>query len=1085
MLKRWITLVLLMILVTGWLPMSPGQSQSSDSTETVLVDSGDAAARGQLEANGGVLLAEYESASLWQVPTRIEQTGLRNTITAVDDSILLRGITIQPGRGEPAVPSAMQQSLVAGKSLWIVQFAGPVLPEWLDGLMAAGLEIVAYLPNNAYIVWGEQPAARLNSLSAERPVIRWQGAYHPYYRLSPDLRPDQERASLGEMVDVTVQIYQTDSTAETVARIEARAETILRAASFTGNLINIRVRIPSADLDEIAAWAEVLNVEPYLAPQLNDEVQGQIMAGNIDTSAGDMLVPSGPGYLNWLAQKGFPTDPSQYPIVDVMDDGVDSGNFANILHPDFYLYGTKPGQSRIAYINNCTSDARGNAIGGHGNLNAGIVGGYNASPGIPYQDANGYSYGLGISPYGRLAGTKIFTNAGYFQLSSCDNSLFELVQNAYLAGTRITTNSWGAPMRGQYTTDSMEYDYLTRDAASAETGNQEMFHIFSAGNDGPYSETVGSPGTAKNVLTVGATENVRDQGVSDGCAEPNANNAADMAVFSSRGPTMDGRSKPDLVAPGTHVMGPASQDADFSGSGVCGMPASKYYPSGQSLYTWSTGTSHSTPAVAGAAQLSYNYYQRVLKPGAVPSPAMQKALLMNTPRYLKGVSANDTLPSISQGWGMADLGAVTDGTPRILKDQEHVFTSSGQTPYQITGFIADPSKPFRVSLVWSDAPGIPSAAAAAVNNLNLEVVAGGRVYKGNVFDKNVSVSGGSFDDQNNVENVYLPAGISGNFRIRVVPSNIAGNAIPGNPSSVDQDFALVVYNGTEAANIPVIALDSFISYPQAGNGNDAYDPGESFAVQVSLENVGTVATEQITASITSPDPLVTITSAATSPAIAPGQIGTFSSRFEGKINVVHSCYGTIPLDLNISDGNTQYTIQLPDIPIGTPNNISQTFVAPTLPVSVPLKTDYAVIPLTVPPNVPFEDIDVQISVTHSYVGDLKLVLVNPTGLSSILSDQNGSNGDNYTNTTFDDEAGSAITGSLPPYTGSFRPESPLSTFDGMPNEGTWKLEVYDFYPSYDAGTVTDFKLIFQNNQPVCNIVGVRQSLYFPYFSNEP
>ena len=145
--------------------------------------------------------------------------------------------------------------------------------------------------------------------------------------------------------------------------------------------------------------------------------------------------------------------------------------------------------------------------------------------------------------------------------------------------------------------------------------------------------------------------------------ELNANNSADMAVFSSRGPTMDGRSKPDLVAPGTHVMGPASQESGFTGNGVCGMTDSKYYPTGQSLYTWSTGTSHSTPAVAGAAQLSYNYYQRVLKPGAVPSPAMQKALLINTPRYLKGMSTNDTLPSSSQGWGMADLGAMTDGTP--------------------------------------------------------------------------------------------------------------------------------------------------------------------------------------------------------------------------------------------------------------------------------------------------------------------------------------------------------------------------------------------------------------------------------------
>ena len=108
------------------------------------------------------------------------------------------------------------------------------------------------------------------------------------------------------------------------------------------------------------------------------------------------------------------------------------------------------------------------------------------------------------------------------------------------------------------------------------------------------------------------------------------------------------------------------------------VPSSNYYPSGQTLYTWSSGTSHSTPAIAGTASLVWNYYGRVLKPGATPSPAMLKALLLNSTRYLQGLSTGDTLPSNNQGWGDANLGTLFDGTPRVIVDQSQVFTATGQ-----------------------------------------------------------------------------------------------------------------------------------------------------------------------------------------------------------------------------------------------------------------------------------------------------------------------------------------------------------------------------------------------------------------------
>ena len=102
----------------------------------------------------------------------------------------------------------------------------------------------------------------------------------------------------------------------------------------------------------------------------------------------------------------------------------------------------------MVYNQNCTTDPLADGLAGHGNLNAGIVGGYNNSIGIPYQDSLGYRLGLGVSPYGRLGGTKIFNNAGNFDLASCGNTEQGVIAASFNAGAKITSNSWGADTAG-------------------------------------------------------------------------------------------------------------------------------------------------------------------------------------------------------------------------------------------------------------------------------------------------------------------------------------------------------------------------------------------------------------------------------------------------------------------------------------------------------------------------------------------------------------------------------------------------------------------------------------------------------------
>ena len=715
----------------------------------------------------------------------------------------LRVGAFDPLAGEPPVPPNLRRLLAVGRpGLRLVQFPGPIQDEWYAAMEKAGLDVVTYIPDYAYLVWGDDAAVgRL----ADTAPLRWAGLYHPAYALHPALADPQ---ALPDEVEVTVQVYDHAGAEETVRAVLARARAVLRPPDSVLVYRNLGVRVAAADLPALASLPDVVNVEPFPRHRLLDEVQCQIVAGNLNPAG---TQPSGPGYLAWLTTLGFTTTASAYPIVDVTDDGIDDGDDIP-LHPDFYVLGSTSNPDRLVYNYNWTTDPSADSGGGHGNINASIVAGYNDRTGSSYEDSNGYNYGLGINPFGRVAGSKVFNNAGNWDGPSSGTPI---VNNSYLLGARISSNSWGCGYPytdcwGAYDALAQEYDALVRDARPTVTGNQEMSIVFAAGNDGHRSSSnnVGTPGTAKNVITVGAAENYRP-GWTDGCGVPSsgADSAQDIINFSSRGPTDDGRVKPDLVAPGTHIAGAASQSPNYNGEGVC----NKYWPSGQTLYAASSGTSHSTPAVAGAASLVYYWYQTRYGGGQPPSPAMVKAYLINATRYLTGVGAGGNLPSNSQGYGEVYLGLAFDGTPRMLVDQTHIFGSSGQT-YRLSGAVADSGKPFRVTLAWTDAPG-PTVGNAYVNNLDLAVTVGGQTYRGNVFSGPTSIPGGTADPRNNVESVFLPAGTSGEFTVIITATNIAGNGVPGNSDPTDQDFALVIYNAT---TLPMGVLRGTVS--EAGSG---------------------------------------------------------------------------------------------------------------------------------------------------------------------------------------------------------------------------------------------------------------------------
>jgi hypothetical protein len=143
------------------------------------------------------------------------------------------------------------------------------------------------------------------------------------------------------------------------------------------------------------------------------------------------------------------------------------------------------------------------------------------------------------------------------------------------------------------------------------------------------------------------------------------------------------------------------------------------------------------------------------------------------------------------------LAASSQAAPHKLRDQLAVekFTAAGQAR-TYRGTIPDSTKPFRVTLAWTDVPGSTTASKALVNNLDLTVASGTNIFKGNVFNGQYSTNGGAADGTNNVESVFLPVAKATNFNVTISAAQINADAITNGGSLPEQDFALVIYNAT-------------------------------------------------------------------------------------------------------------------------------------------------------------------------------------------------------------------------------------------------------------------------------------------------
>jgi len=246
--------------------------------------------------------------------------------------------------------------------------------------------------------------------------------------------------------------------------------------------------------------------------------------------------------------------------------------------------------------------------------------------------------------------------------------------------------------------------------------------------------------------------------------DPMANNAEQISAFSSRGPTLDGRIKPDVVAPGTFILSTRSTQIARNNHAWAAYPPNK-------LYFHMGGTSMATPLVAGAAALVRQYLRTVQGIAKPPAALVKATLIAGTARIGGGSEICDN----HQGFGRINLDAVlAPDLPAVAWYVEGGGLRTGEEK-SLDFEVTSTTVPLKLVLAYTDFPG-----DRLVNNLNLIVSdPAGDEFVGN----SSSAIPTGFDAKNNVEVVRVASPKRRAWSVRVVGSNVAQGP---------QDFALVI-----------------------------------------------------------------------------------------------------------------------------------------------------------------------------------------------------------------------------------------------------------------------------------------------------
>lgn len=594
----------------------------------------------------------------------------------------------------------------------IVQFKSAVTEADKNMVRNLGGQVFRYLPEDALLVklTSAQTRVLLNSKKVQA-ILPYQVAY----KVSPHFSSFSVFSN-DRMVNVLVSCLSAQD-AKNVGQALAGLDANHRILNLDGRYLT--VQMTESKINQVAGQPGIEFVEP-----VNEMVPLHMQLEAIATEAaqpaeGDYKdltgFETGTKVMNFDAAwaQGFRGEGQ---IASMADTGLDSG-FADSIHADFKGAVTK-GYSFGAGAKTWDDPM------GHGTHVAGSV------------------LGRGVASGGLLLGgahRAQFVPQGMWS-PIVDNltvpaKLNKLFDAAYADGARIHTNSWGAAR------SFGAYDGMAQQVDEFMWNHPDFLILFAAGNSGVDmnkdgvidANSIGSPGTAKGALTVGASENVLAVGgiqrkVSElrtakdsWPAEPIwssrlSDNADGIAMFSSRGPCQDGRTKPEIMAPGTNILSVKSSLLK---------PEDNFWGAYSKDYIYSGGTSMATPLVAGAATVTREVLVKRFKfPN--PSAALVKAVLLHTAHDMypgqyglgQGQEIAKVRPNSDEGYGRTDMAAVVG-----LSEATKMLDSEGVAQGESAGYSVEIKEggSLLVNMVYTDAPGTPSAGTALVNDLDLEV----------------------------------------------------------------------------------------------------------------------------------------------------------------------------------------------------------------------------------------------------------------------------------------------------------------------------------------------------------------------------
>ncbi len=651
----------------------------------------------------------------------------------LDYAITLGEETFDPQTKVITTPTEWEAVSQHGNDLRLVQFDGPIQESWIQVMRKSGITPLQYIHPFTYITWADSQS-RDNAEGF--PHVRWSGDFLNGYRVLPKWRNLSPQP-----IDSKVMVYKGVELEGVLEQLRDAGAKRMDHHSLDSRFEIVSFVAPGSSYLEISRIPGIFTVQPKPTDGgLRSEMSNQVNAGNID--AGGMAYP---GYQDWLnAAAGVTGDGV---IVAVVDGGSDEN------HVDL------SGQFVACSGQSCG----GSASSSHGTHCAGTIGATGVSGST---DSNGFLQGQGVAPGVSLL-EQVYSPV-YQQPGGMTQLMVESRQNGALA----SSNSWGPAGSPQgYDIDTLEVDIAVRDADPDVEGNQQFTYVLAIMNGNGGTSSQGSPDEAKNIITVGSTK-MRDGGGNQYTA------INDISSNSAHGPCLDGRTIPHIVAPGCQTLST--------------VPGS---------YSLMCGTSMACPQVAGGVALFVEQYRTAY--GIDPTPALTKAAFTASAIDLAGNNDADggTLGHVfdsKQGWGRMDLDSLLvhdEGSVRYY-DAPVVLEQTGEQ-WSATVSPLDPSKPMKIMLVWTDAlgHGLGGSTPAWNNDLDLTVSVGSALYRGNnIGSQGWSITGGSADDKNNTEGVFLGPIPPGQATITVTAANLNSDGIPNEGDGIDQDFSVVCYN---------------------------------------------------------------------------------------------------------------------------------------------------------------------------------------------------------------------------------------------------------------------------------------------------